>query len=329
MLRAAGWVAFAAALGPALSSKPYPDVIIATTSPPTVPAVCAMFGKAPLVVWCMDVYPEVLVAAGITRQGSFLHRGLGACARSVDRRARMIVTMGDEMLERIAARGAPREWIRSIPPWVLPSPSTGIEITPKDRFTVAYLGTLGIGHDWAAIAGAMEQLKESRHISWTITGGGCGHDRLRQFARAHSIHNVAFKSFVPEEELTDLSYGASMHVVSLDPGFDGLMYPSKLSAACAAGRPVAYIGSFGSEIGRLLTESRAGVVVEPGDGQGLSAAIRRYSSDAALWRDSSERAKTVAASALSRTTAMRRWSAIIDECRVGNRTPLFVGSARR
>ena len=64
-----------------------------------------------------------------------------------------------------------------------------------------------------------------------------------------------------------------MHLVSLNPEWDGTMVPSKLQGIFVVGRPVIFIGSKDSSIGQWVTESGGGWIVPPGDPEGLATAI--------------------------------------------------------
>jgi glycosyltransferase involved in cell wall biosynthesis len=70
-----------------------------------------------------------------------------------------------------------------------------------------------------------------------------------------------------------------VHFVSLRPGFEGLVVPSKAYGIMAAGRPILYQGSPHGEIARMVAREGIGAVVGPGDREGLRDAILAFRSD--------------------------------------------------
>jgi hypothetical protein len=70
-----------------------------------------------------------------------------------------------------------------------------------------------------------------------------------------------------------IDVAADVHFVSLRQGYEGLVVPSKFHGAVTAGRPVIYEGAAAGEIARIIGESGCGIVVRPGGGAALCAAI--------------------------------------------------------
>ncbi len=79
--------------------------------------------------------------------------------------------------------------------------------------------------------------------------------------------------YAPADELAAHLQSADVHLASLDTAWTGTMVPSKLQGIFAAGRPVIFIGSAESSIGRWVAESGGGWVVHEGDVDGLLAAL--------------------------------------------------------
>ena len=67
---------------------------------------------------------------------------------------------------------------------------------------------------------------------------------------------------------------ADVHVVSLGEHMAGIVHPSKVYAAMAAGRPVFYLGPPSSHVSDLLERHDIGWRVEHGDMDGAVRALR-------------------------------------------------------
>ena len=79
--------------------------------------------------------------------------------------------------------------------------------------------------------------------------------------------------YVAAEMLDAHLRSADVHLVSLDAAWTGTMVPSKLQGVFAAERPVIFIGSAASSIGRWVSESGGGWVVDSNDVAALAEAI--------------------------------------------------------
>jgi glycosyltransferase involved in cell wall biosynthesis len=79
--------------------------------------------------------------------------------------------------------------------------------------------------------------------------------------------------YAPADRLTAHLQSADVHLASLDAAWTGTMVTSKLQGIFQAGRPVVFIGSAASSIGRWVLESGGGWVLPPGDVVGLLAAL--------------------------------------------------------
>jgi colanic acid biosynthesis glycosyl transferase WcaI len=97
-------------------------------------------------------------------------------------------------------------------------------------------------------------------------GGGTRSDEARSMVRTLGLEEtVLFKPFVPFELLPQ-TYGlADISVVTLLPGFDGLVVPSKLFGNMARCVPTLYIGPSGSDVDIYLRESGGGLSVTNGN----------------------------------------------------------------
>jgi len=71
-------------------------------------------------------------------------------------------------------------------------------------------------------------------------------------------------------------------LVSISPGMEGLVAPSKLYGTLAAGRPVAIICEPHSYLRQILTAADCGQAFVNGDGQGLAHFIRDLAQNSEL-----------------------------------------------
>jgi len=262
------------------------DVVVCFTTPPFIALVGVLLRLVKgtkVVYWTMDLYPDVAGAAGLMRREGLLWRALQAIDRFCLRRSDRVVVLGECMRDVVVRKGADPARVTVIPVW------SGAEQFPLrartdnplrsawgigDRFTILYTGNFGIGHDMEAIAGAVEALKDDDRIRWLFIGEGKAKPELERRIAACGARNVVLAGYQPRELLADVLDAGDAHLVSLLPGWQGLLLPSKFFSVLAAGKPVLWIGPDGTECGSILREHACGFEVQPGDAGTLADRIR-------------------------------------------------------
>lgn len=279
-----------------LDALPRHDVVVAMTSPPLVGTLGVRFHRAhrvPLVLWVQDIYPEVAERLGAVRNG-LLKAWLRLRARQIYDASARIVVPGAEMAKTLAGHKTAAGKVSVIPNWAdldliraTPVTANAFRVDQKwDRDRVLmYSGNVGEGHDTQTMLALVSLLEaEMPSLRFVLVGDSPRHASLMEEARRMGIARLTRFAFQPRHALGDLLGAADAHLVSQKSEVDGLMVPSKFYGIVAAGRPVIFIGSQGSEIGRHITESRLGTIILPG---GASAGKRAAMKVIQMVRDES------------------------------------------
>ncbi len=289
--RAIDYLSFYALASVRAMTLPKTDVCVALTTPPfigLIGAMCSRLRRTRLVLWTMDLYPEIAVALGVLQPDRAPHRLFARLSRRLYRRAAKIVSLGEVMTGRLIDAGAPPDNILTAHNWVpgesvRPVRSNDSAIRRAwglgDEFALMYSGNLGLGHDLDTVLLAMAELEDDLPIRGLFVGAGRGLEPLRAQAARLGLTNVDFHPPRPLEQLSDTLAAGDAHVVSQRPGTEGLIVPSKLYGALAAARPVLFIGPDATEAADIIRSARAGLVVPPGDRGRLADAIRMLASD--------------------------------------------------
>lgn len=282
---------------------PRMDVCVALTTPPFICLVGVMLSRlrgTRLVLWCMDLYPEVAVAYGVLRRGSLLERVFAGISRLVYASAERIVSLGEFMTARLIAAGASAHRTVTVHNWV---PGECVRCLPPGRshareryckgsqVMLMYSGNLGVGHDLETAIQAMHRLRDDPDLRLHFVGAGKRLSALRALAVQLRLDSVEFHPPFALEQLSDNLAAADVHLVSQRPLTQGLIVPSKVYGILAAGRPFLFVGPDNCEAATIARQSGAGVVVPPGDADSLSDAIRRLADNAALRREMGDNAR--------------------------------------
>ena len=264
-----------------------PDVVVCMTTPPYL-SVLGRIGSflrgARHSHWVMDLYPDVLDAHGAFKRplrGHTLLRMLAKLGWGGGRNIG-VLTLGPDMRDR-TAKYVPASVLQTwIPLWGTaeenadPAPDSVARLREKRRWQpgdviLMYSGNMGLGHRFQELLGSAAGLPGN--VKLVFFGRGKRRPEIEAFQSQHPTM-VELHDYVNSQDLAAHLRSGDVHLVSLEPSWDGTMVPSKLQGIFAAGRPVIFIGSATSSTGQWIHESGAGWIVAPGDNGALAAAIK-------------------------------------------------------
>lgn len=257
------------------------DACLALTTPPFIAAVGALLKRTRgtrLALWTMDLWPDVAEALGSVRPGGGLSRTLRGLAGRLYRESDAVVSLGETMTERLRSQGVPAAKLLTVHNWV---PGEAVRPLPwganhmDGRFVVMYSGNMGAAHEFGTILDAADRLRADPAIRFVFVGTGRRRAEVVEAVRRRGLSNVSFESPQPLERLSELLGSASVHLVSMLPGVEGILVPSKIYGIMAAARPAIMVGSMRNEVAQLLAESGGGFTVATGRSDELALLIRR------------------------------------------------------
>ena len=302
---------------------PRHDVVICLTTPPFIVLVGVLlkwFKGTRVVYWTMDLYPEVAVAAGIMKRSGLLWKFLCWVERLCLRQSDHVVVLGNCMRQKVIDKGASPDRVSVICVWsgaekFLDRPRGDNPLRKEwgigDRFTILYLGNFGLGHDMEALAGAVQILKDNDAIRWLFIGGGKAKKYLEDQIRKCGARNVYLDGAQPREKLADVLDLGDAQLVTLLPGWEGLIVPSKFFSVLASGRPALWVGPAQSECVTILNENKCGYQSEAGDGESLAREIQYLSSHQAEAMEMGGRAKLAYQSKYSSEQSCKAWRNVL------------------
>ncbi len=314
--RAGDYASFYAAAAFELLRLPRHDVVLALTTPPLISALGLAASRARrsrLVYWVQDLYPDVAVAFGALRAGSPAALAMRAASRAVLSRAEGVVVLGEAMRGRVVAAGAVPARVHVVPNWcdaALAPLAHDRNPLRRDRargarFLVMYSGNMGRAHDLETLLAAARLLGDRDDVAFVFLGEGARRPEVERAAA--NLPNVRLGPYQPRDRLSQSLSAADVHLVSLAPGLEGLLEPSKLYGAMAAARPVLYVGPSGSEVARTILREGCGRVVANGDAGALASHIRSLADDASESAEMGRRARAALEARYGRSLATRRF----------------------
>ncbi|AMA59242.1 glycosyltransferase family 4 protein [Bradyrhizobium sp. CCGE-LA001] len=297
------------------------DVVLTVTAPFMLPyavAAAARLKGARSALIMHDLFPDVLVMAGLLKPGSFVTRTMRAANSLMFRALNAVITIGrDAERPLLSYSGMRRNKIRFIPNWatLVPGPRPLTRDNPfrkalAARFIVGLSGNLGFTHDPEIVFEAARLLKDETDIHFLLSGWGIGFERLKQLQTEAGLPNVSFVARVADLELEAFLASANLWIIPYRKDVAGVSVPSRFYNLLAVGRPVVLVSEPEAEAALTVAESGLGWVVTPGRADQLAEAIRAAcrSDDDAM----TERA-VKAAARFDRTVAMNAYAGLIEE----------------
>ncbi|MGB7174692.1 MAG: glycosyltransferase family 4 protein [Candidatus Acidiferrales bacterium] len=294
------------------------DLILAMTDPPfagIVGAAIARMKDIPFVYNIRDLYPEMALGGEIVRPRTWV--GMWErMHRSALRRAARVIVLGDDMRDRIVAKGVDPQRVvvvrdgasASVIPAQPDDPAIR-EIRGSAEFVVLHAGNLGFYGAWNTLLEAARMLPQNG-IRLIFVGDGANRARLEESSR--SCGNIRFVPFRPANEIPCVMAAGDVHVVTIRRGLDGVVVPSKLYSILAAGRPVLVVAPEETDAARIVRASGCGAVADPDDPAQVVAAIQALKSDPARLAAMGRRARE-AAEKYARVNEMEKFIGVVEE----------------
>jgi glycosyltransferase involved in cell wall biosynthesis len=252
-----------------------PHVAVVCTNTFYAPRIAERLSRdTPVVHWVFDLFPDVLVVGGNLRAGSIATRLLDRLTRSTFDRAAANVFLGERLLAHAVARFGPIPRSVVIPVGCDARPFAGTR--PEGRAVgepvrVLYCGNLGRMHDVDTVVGALRVgLPEA--LEFSFRGSGNGFRLLEDAVRDQQcLGRVAIGGSLKEADWINAMRTADVALVTMKPGAEGVVMPSKTYSALAAGQAVVAVCPGASDLADTIRTHDCGWVVEPGDVSRLSS----------------------------------------------------------
>jgi colanic acid biosynthesis glycosyl transferase WcaI len=221
-----------------------------------------------LVHWCYDLYPEAIIADGA--QGvikELLYRIMPVMKwayKSVD----LMVDIGSCMRKRLDAYNH-QAHTATLVPWAFveadnlqdPDPRTRSALFNDASLALLYSGSLGRAHDFSLFLKLARRIyARDPKIVFCFAGRGGRFNELQEAIRPDDI-NIRIAPFAEKSELGKRLNAADIHLLSLQPEWQGLVVPSKFFGSLAVGKPIIYAGPETSCIAEWIRQLNLGLVL--------------------------------------------------------------------
>ena len=283
-----------------------------------IPGILARHRGIPLVIQVQDLQLDAARELGILRQPGLLAL-LTHLERFVFGQAQAVVTVSQTMAARICDKGVKPERLHILPNWAnLEAIRPGRrqnqfrqELGLKSEIVVLYSGNLGEKQGLEIILEAAALTRGDPGIKYLIAGEGAVKTRLAAQAEKLGLENLSWLPLQSTERFGLLLAAADIHLVVQRQKAADLLMPSKLTNILAAGRPFVVTALPDTELGRVISDSGAGILVPPENPPALAQAVLALAADLPARRQMGARARRYAESFLGREEILARWENLL------------------
>lgn len=259
------------------------EVLLLTTAPPFLPILGYLVNlicNLPYICLLYDLYPDVAVELNVLKPNDLLVKFWENINCHIWQKATRIIVLSPAMKARIIAK-CPQVQDKIVvihnwadPNWIKPmiKEENWFAKTHNftDKFTVLYSGNMGRCHDMDTILQTAIILRD-KPIQFVFIGSGAKREYIKQQVEELNLTNC---QFLPYQNKNDLPYSLTsgdLSLVSVLPGMEGIVVPSKLYPALAAGRPIAVICEPNFDLHNLVVnQARCGAAFQNGESQKLA-----------------------------------------------------------
>ncbi len=296
------------------------------TNPPLLPYVTLLAShlrRAKCIIRLDDVYPNVMVAAGLLKVNSVPYLVLEWLNRKLYDGAVRIIACGRDMGELVSRKmSRNQERIRVITNWAdieLISPTSKKdntllkELGLTENFIIQWAGNMGHPHEVKSLFDTMMLLRDKPDIHFLFIGSGSKRAWLESQVKQNGLKNTTFLGNRPRSYQPDFLNACDIGLSSLVSGMKGISVPSRIYNILAAGKPILAIGELDSEIGLLVKEEKVGWIVPPGQpDQIVNIILEAYTKPTTL-SEMGKRGRAVVERKYSSTSVIKRYIELIKE----------------
>ena len=134
----------------------------------------------------------------------------------------------------------------------------------SQNLTIQYSGNFGRLHEFTTLLESA-RLLQSLNIQFIFIGDGAKRPQVLAYQQAYKLDNIQVYDYQPLALLSASLYSCDLSVISLVPGADGTVAPSKLYGILSSGKPIILIAMRNTSLAHEVVHNGLGFVIEPGD----------------------------------------------------------------
>lgn len=227
-----------------------------------------------------DIFPRSAILSGAIKENGLTAYALNVIMRLTCRCASYTIVLSESMKERFYKDIGRLKTVRVIPNWSIVKYEGSVRSTNlfakkhsfANYFTVQYSGNFGRLHDIETILRAATDL-QTIPVRFVFIGGGFKEKIIKEYITKNNSGNIKCYPYQDRSLLSQSLEACDLAVISLIPGAEDTVSPSKFYGIIASGRGVLLISEKNSDLAELMKEYDCGIIIKPGDRRTLANTI--------------------------------------------------------
>lgn len=232
--------------------------------------------KVPVIMYCLDLWPESLVAGGIKRK-SIVYKYFSYISKRIYHQMDKILVTSrmftDYLINNFKIE---KNVIEYLPQYAeeLFEDIVCDRCENNEKYNFTFAGNIGFSQSVDTIIKAAELLKEYP-VTFHIVGSGTNLECLKKMKSDKHLSNVIFYGRRPLEEMPQFYEKADAMLVTLQSdSVLSMTLPGKIQSYMAAGKPI--IGAIDGETSHIIKSAECGFCGRAEDYQELAENIKRF-----------------------------------------------------
>lgn len=261
----------------ASDGKPF-DVVFCNQLSPVMMADAAIAykkkHKVPALMYCLDLWPESLIAGGIKRESKiykYYHHVSKRIYRQMDKILITSRMFSDYLRDEFGIRGNKIEYLPQYAEDIFTPDQCKKE--SDDYIDLMFAGNVGSAQGVETIIKAAKLTADIKNLRWHIVGDGSEISKLKKMSSG--LNSVIFHGRKPLEEMRKYYALADAMLVTMrkDPMLNKTL-PGKVQTYMAAGKPI--IGAIDGETSLVIYDAECGLCGEAGNEEQLAKNVRTF-----------------------------------------------------
>ncbi len=228
--------------------------------------------QVPLVLYCLDLWPESLTSGKISRHGLIYHY-FHKVSEKIYRQADEILITSQSFAgyfeKEFGIKG-----VRYLPQYAENIFSAELcQKKPNGYIDMMFAGNIGAAQSVETIIEAAILTSDELNLRWHIVGDGSEFEKMKRLA--NRSENIIFHGRKLLEEMPRYYAMADAMLVTMKKSpVLSLTLPGKVQTYMAAGKPI--IGAIDGETAQVIKEAHCGICTPAEDATGLAESVRKF-----------------------------------------------------
>ncbi|MCQ4701338.1 sugar transferase [[Ruminococcus] gnavus] len=230
--------------------------------------------KVPVVMYCLDLWPESLIAGNILRN-SVVYKYFDKVSKRIYKNMDKILVTSEMFQEYFESKFAIKNT------YYLPQYAEALfnpEICykkPNEFIDLMFAGNIGTAQSVETIIRTAAKCKDMKQVRWHIVGNGSDFDRCQNLAEELKLGNLIFYGRKNIDEMPQYySMADAMLVTMQKDEVLSLTLPGKVQSYMAAGKAI--IGAIDGETRKVVENAKCGFVSNAEDVDDLANQVKRF-----------------------------------------------------